>query len=612
VKLHFALLLTLLAWQGPLRVGTIEGRVVRVSSGAPIADALVTLAAAGPSPPGLRWNSLAEYQEFMRASSAGTRPLLPLSPIDTTKSQLSAITDEDGRFRITGLQPGRYTVRSQKDGYFAPSFNGTPVVTTSVSVDVEGGQSATTELKMAKGGTISGQIRDPEGHLLPSMAVSAYRVTYTEGRKTWATVVTKTTDDRGEFRLFWLPPGEYYVGATPRPPGVSPSRQDSWQRIFYPAATDPQAAVPLQLRDGEESSGTDIQLVEWTSPRFKISGMAINPMATANASTGITDRSVALFHLVPRTPGLLDTQVTTTYTNALPMTSRLNGEFEIRNVPPGVYDLYPQGPAISVPGTSLVTGTLPGGVPGVADASGRIVAAGVSTRRITTSRTALDVRADVTDVRTVLSEGATLSGEVVTNRGGNIRLESLRFSLQSLDTMPPLFVSALGALPVDAAGKFAMPIVPEGRYTLRATGLPESAYIADIRQGGSSVMDTGFDLDSTSAPLQIVVNGAGGMITGYVQTTDRKPAADVTVTLVPPEAQRKSMLRYRTTVTDADGWFSLNGIAPGSYKIFAWESILSSAWQNSEFLSRYETKGLSVSVPFNGGDLLLNVIPRED
>lgn len=620
MKVHVALLLALLAFQAPAPKGAIEGRVVRAGNGAPIPDVLVTVVvSSAPTPPApgspVRVQAITEYNELIRVSASG-QVFIPDAALPPSSPQLSAITDNDGRFRIAGVGPGAYTVRAQRDGYFAPPLNGAIQPTASASVSVQQGQNAASaELRMVKGGVISGRIRDPRGQLLPNMAVSAYRVTYSNGRKVWTQTVASSTDDRGEFRLFWLLPGEYYVGATPRPPGAAPGPQDLWERVFYPAATDPLAAVPVLVRDGAEASGTDIQLREFNSTAFKISGLAINPSAQANPSTGTVDRSVMSFTLVPRNPDMLDSENPATYTNVLPAASRLNGEFELRNVRPGVYDLYPRGPGFATSGpSSFVTVNAPGGGTAIADtATGRIIATNVppvSNRRVPMSRIAVDVNRDIADLRMVLSEGSTLAGDVVVN-GGGVKLDSVRLTLRPLDTTPSQFVSPIGPIPVTAAGKFSVPNVPDARYTFQIAGLTENAYVADIRQGGGSVLDTGFIVDPLASPLQVLINGSGATLDGYVQTTDRKPAVNATVTLVPPVSRRETAQRYKVTVTDEFGRFSMRGVAPGTYKLFAWESILPTAWQNSDFLAKYEEQGRPVSVPSNG-DVQLNLIPRED
>src|SRR4029453_18538781 len=64
------------------------------------------------------------------------------------------------------------------------------------------------------------------------------------------TVLTTTTNDRGEYRAFWLTPGEYrFLASGPRSPATSISRAVS--------ATEGSTVV---LREGEEVSNIDIVL----------------------------------------------------------------------------------------------------------------------------------------------------------------------------------------------------------------------------------------------------------------------------------------------------------------------------------------------------------------
>lgn len=53
---------------------------------------------------------------------------------------------------------------------------------------------------------------------------------------------------------------------------------------------------------------------------------------------------------------------------------------------------------------------------------------------------------------------------------------------------------------------------------------------------------------------------------------------------------------YDRTVADDKGQFKFQGIAPGEYKVFAFEQLADSAEQNSTFIARYETLGQPVMV----------------
>jgi hypothetical protein len=84
--------------------------------------------------------------------------------------------------------------------------------------------------------------------------------------------------------------------------------------------------------------------------------------------------------------------------------------------------------------------------------------------------------------------------------------------------------------------------------------------------------------------------------------------------LVPRESRRQNLLLYRTAQSDNSGNFTMNGIAPGDYKLFAWESVQNTAWMNTEFVAAFENRGLAVSVSATGSTpatIEVKLIPKE-
>jgi protocatechuate 3,4-dioxygenase beta subunit len=543
-----------------------------------------------------------------------------------TSRPVTALTDGSGRFSFRELPPGRYTVRAELDGYFAAPLNGSAPAALTKTINVQEGKTNPSEdLVMVKGSVVAGRIRDPNGQPISGMNVAVYRVTYTNGRKTWSIFNQKPTDDRGEYRIYWLFPGEYYVGGIPRVPGAIPGPQDSWARTFYPGTTDPGTAMPIEIKDGSEVTGADITIQTVSTGMFKISGIAINNAARPNPATGVVDRSISSFVLSPREPGVLDSVNPPSVVNALPTASRANGEFELRNIRPGAYDLFPVAPVITdtvatAPGTVATGATLPaaGTFTSVQVIGGNVVTTvsgpggQPTTRRQPTGRVSVEVNRDIADLRVAVNLGAPLSGEVLVNGTGGLAIkpESMRLILRSLDTTPASFVSLIGTIPVDAAGKFTAVNVPEARYTFQISGLPATAYVADIRQGGTSVMDSGFVHDQSATPIQIVVDANGVTLQGKVVNSEGKPAANATVVLVPPQARRQNALLYKNVTTNETGSFTLRGVSPGPYTIFAWESVPPTAWQNAEFISKYEARGQQINLSASSSaEVQLNVIP---
>ena len=154
---------------------------------------------------------------------------------------------------------------------------------------------------------------------------------------------------------------------------------------------------------------------------------------------------------------------------------------------------------------------------------------------------------------------------------------------------------------IEAGGTFTIPFLPPGHYraeVLFASGpAAANSFVADIRQGGASVFDDGFVLSHGSEnPVEITLNSNGGSIEGNVLGVDRKPVPRTTVVLVPAVSRRKNPALYKTVQTDTQGHFAMTGIAPGSWRVFAWESVQPGAYQNAEFLHPYEERGTGVMV----------------
>ena len=69
---------------------------------------------------------------------------------------------------------------------------------------------------------------------------------------------------------------------------------------------------------------------------------------------------------------------------------------------------------------------------------------------------------------------------------------------------------------------------------------------------------------------------------------------------------------YRTIRADRNGEFSLANVAPGEYKVFAWENVPNTAYMNAAFLEKYESRGLPITVsPGNNLNVDVNVIPAD-
>lgn len=168
----------------------VSGRVLEEGSRAPIAGAEVMLIRDG--------------------SDAGSVAFLNRPRTSTT--------DSDGRYEFDRLAAGRYRIIVQKAGFARPHDVG------GLEVQLEpGGRRADLETTLQKGAVIVGRVLDDAGEPLVNAQVNAMRkpaVPMAAASMRRDILIPAgpgaQTNDLGEFRLFSLPPGEYYVQATPR------------------------------------------------------------------------------------------------------------------------------------------------------------------------------------------------------------------------------------------------------------------------------------------------------------------------------------------------------------------------------------------------------------
>jgi hypothetical protein len=123
----------------------------------------------------------------------------------------AASTDEQGRFQITGLPAGTYTVSAAKSGFVDGAFGQRRPSGPGTSVELtDGQQAANIDIKLARGGVVTGHVLDEQGEPLARAVVTVLRQQYVRGQKQLAPAGTDQSDDRG-YRVFGLPPGDYFV-----------------------------------------------------------------------------------------------------------------------------------------------------------------------------------------------------------------------------------------------------------------------------------------------------------------------------------------------------------------------------------------------------------------
>ena len=85
------------------------------------------------------------------------------------------------------------------------------------------------------------------------------------------------------------------------------------------------------------------------------------------------------------------------------------------------------------------------------------------------------------------------------------------------------------------------------------------------------------------------------------------------VVLIPSGALRSRTDLYKDTRADALGRFTMMGIPPSEYKLFAWQEVELDAYQDPDFLRLYEDQGVPVTVQEKGIlSMQLSLIPSRN
>jgi hypothetical protein len=572
--------------------GVIQGTITRAGTTEPIPGVMVQLNIA------------------QAARSAGITPNQPV--IDTT-------TDEMGHFEFPNLLPGAYQLRYQLDGYFPSSeeiksnveigsLTGNAgfraagrgsVQILSFRLDVK--QPVSLGIPMMPGGVISGRISDSDGRPIVSGQVSAMVLTYTDGQRTLGNIKSAMTNDRGEYRLFGLEPGEYYVRTEYRRPSPSGISQDTF-RAYFPGVQTANDASTVTVRGGTESSGTNITIRPAIT--VKVSGTVTLPPSLTTLATPaapvtgagalsfplVGAASAAVFYLEPLdAAGIRDDGVA--LTNSLTaVADRAAGKFEIHKVHPGRYDLY-----------TMV----------------RTNPAYAQERHV--GHAAIIVgNQDLNGIDIAISPGVDLRARVTSKDPAAALQAPAQLTLRTRSAIPagllqPTSTGARGAQANDSWRTF--PALPEGQYVLDSPlATLRDAYVADIRQGDKSIYETGTVVvgSSNAEDVEVILARPAATITGTVQNAAGKVAAKSSVVLIPNGDRRQNPMLYKRTTSGTDGNFSLGALSPGDYKLFAWEALPNGAELNADFLKQYEERGVPVAIdPGMQLKTLLPLIPDE-
>ncbi|HEX6211070.1 MAG TPA: carboxypeptidase-like regulatory domain-containing protein, partial [Methylomirabilota bacterium] len=308
-------------------------------------------------------------------------------------------TDEDGRWELSDLPAGRFNLTASKAGYVSLQYGQRRPFEPGRPVELRSGQTLEhVSFNLPRGAVISGRIVDEFGDPVAEAMVTAMRYRFFNGRRRLIPAGrVSQTDDLGQFRIYGLPPGDYFVSATMRGDmtfGMESDSRAGYAPTYYPGTGSAQQAQRISVPLGGETSGITFPLMPVRTVR--ISGTALDaegrPMAGAMVILTETMESAGGAMMFSMGGG-----------NRV----RDDGSFTLSNVSPGEYMLEAQR-----------------------------MQPGPNSRQDVATATVSVGTEDLTDVMLVASQPATLSGQLVIDvppTSGGVRPGGIELSAQPKD-----------------------------------------------------------------------------------------------------------------------------------------------------------------------------------
>jgi Carboxypeptidase regulatory-like domain len=556
----------------------------------------------------------------------------------------TVLTDDRGNFSFDQLPPGDFTLSASKGGYLDTTYgqtqpgNGRPGTTIHL---IAGQRVERLSMPLARGGVITGTVRDESGEPAYATQVRAFKYSMRSGERTLQQVGNATTDDRGVYRIPLLQSGDYIVMATPRDEGpaaavvemmkkveeaavaaqrtgatatiedakIALSRMSAaaastptdpapaYAPVYYPGTTRPSNATSVAVTIGEERNNVDVQLQ--LVPTAAISGTLIGPDGTVPPGAQV---------LLADTEALPGMPVRTVRPGA-------DGKFSFNGIAPGQYIVSARVRAAAV---SMEVPVMPPGMTGQAADNMKAV---MVEKAMTAAAASAGASADalwgqteittdgrpLTNVTVSLQRGMTVTGSVVFEGVAGMPPEATRLTVTLVPTGRSLTGdnSATPPVLVDSTGKFTVRGVMPGTYrVVSSSGVPPTYQLKSSVWGDRDTLDLPMDLkpgeDRAGGVLTFSTKTAE--ISGTLQDGSGQPASSYTVIAFAADTKywTPNSRRIQAARPGTDGRFSVRSLPPGDYRLATVTDVEPGQWFDPAFLR--QLVGASVPVTLADGE----------
>ena len=498
----------------------------------------------------------------------------------------TALTDSQGRYEFRDLPAGRFNVSVSKSGFVTMSYGQTRPFEPGRPIELADAQKMEkADVTLPRGSVLAGRVADEFGEAVADAEVTAMRMQYTNGkRRLVPSGRNGTTNDLGQFRIFGLPPGEYYVSATLRnmnamimdmmgglggPTG--PNQSAGYAATYYPSTPTPAEAQRIALAVGQELASVDIQLQPVKLARISGNAMGSDGKPMSGAMVMLMPTMKDAMQFFPGGSSRTDK----------------DGNFTLTGVTPGEYSLQVQSMGAMIQaaaaGMAFAFRTTDGSTPTPSPQEREFATATVQV-----------VGEDITGMVVVGTRGAKASG--IISYGSAAKPEgtsTIRVNASPVDgdnTPMPMF----GGSNVKDTGAFEVEGLV-GQRIFRVANLPKGWILKQVRLNGEDVTDKGseFKPGEDVSGIEIELSNRPTAINGAVTNDKGEALKDYTVVVFGEEPAKWTLPMTRWTASsrpDQDGRFKFANLPPGAYYAIAVEYVAQGEWSDPEWLTRASKK----------------------
>ena len=554
-------------------------RALRYLTIAPFAAGVTLAAQLGPAPPAAAPPGTATLRGHIFAGDTG-RPLrkaqVRIMAFEIRENRVTT-TDENGAYEFKEVRAGRYTINASKGSYVGISYGQQRPTDAPKPLEILDRQTVErVDLTLPHGAVVTGRVMDEFGEPASDVQIAMQRYQFVQGQRRLVPAGRMvTTNDIGEFRLFAVPPGQYYLSATWRNQSfgnmpASPRDRIAYAPVFFPGTVNVAEARRISIAAGQQID--DLVMVLKPVKAARVSGTV----------TGVDGK--------PLSPAMVMVMQMNTGFGFAPAGGaqvRPDGTFEVNGLVPGTYNLRAQ----------RMGG--PGEGPEVAAAD------------ITVTGD------DIADVHLVAAKPSNLTGRILVDPAAAASLpSSLTLGVQPVNIMgvpapppPPARVAEDFTFETKALPG-AMRIVLGGGFT----GPPVGWAIRAVRLNGADVTDAGINVKPNEdiSGVEVELTNQLTTITGAVTNSRGEPSKDYLVLVFAQDKEKWiGTTRYQGSGRpDQDGRFKILGLPAGDYYAVAVASVEPGQSSDPDFLEDIRSKATRLSLHEGEAkslDLRLNV-----